>query len=86
MTRETFLDQVKQHYSDEIQSTYAEFVATGANQMSMHRLTKRLKKLFASSKVEGLPVADFEELTTVMLPTEITKRLVFSKETLQAAA
>jgi hypothetical protein len=94
MTKESFLEGIKQHYTNEIQDAYLEyetgsrgesrFSKRGQNRFSGFR--KRLKKLMASAKVEGLPIPEFEELARMTLPAEIARAIEMPASELRATA
>jgi hypothetical protein len=68
MNKESFLDTIKQQYSDEIHAAYVECEHGGGHKIDLPELSKRLQKLMASAKVEGLPGAEFEDLVRATLP------------------
>lgn len=75
MNKESFLEVVKQHYSEEIHAAYVEHAHGGGNKVDMPALNKRLQKLMANAKVEGLAAHEFEELAHTTLPEEVARRL-----------
>lgn len=78
MNRESFLETVKQQYSEEIHEAYLEHAHGGGKDVDMPGLKKKLQKLMASAKVEGLSPAEFEELARTTLPTEIAQKIDLS--------
>ena len=67
MNRESFLDAVKQQYSEEINEAYIECGHAEGSSLDMPELNKRLSKLMANAKVEGLSEPDFLELVRSIL-------------------
>lgn len=69
MNRESFLDTIKQQYTDEIREAYLECEHGYAPfRVDVMELNRRLNKLRAIAKKEGLPMMDFEELARAALP------------------
>jgi hypothetical protein len=70
VNKESFLEVVRQQYSEEIHAAYVEHShATG--KIDIDALNKRLHKLMANAKVEGLAAPEFEELARATLPAEV---------------
>jgi hypothetical protein len=68
MNKESFLETIRQHYSDEILEVYNE-CAHGGNGVDVKQLNDRLIKMMANAKREGLSNAEFEDLVKMLLPT-----------------
>lgn len=77
MNSESYLETVKQQYSEEIHAAYAEHTHGHNKEVDIQGLNKRLQKLMSNAKVEGLPVAEFEELARATLPAEVAQKIVF---------
>ena len=74
MNKESFLEVVKQQYSDEIHAAYIE-CEHGHGKVDFKGLNERLQKLMANAKVEGLAPCDFEELARATLPAEVASTI-----------
>jgi hypothetical protein len=66
MNKESFLETIRQQYSDEIHEAYIE--CEHGNKVDLVQLNQRLARLMTHAKVEGLSVADFHELVVSTLP------------------
>lgn len=75
MNKESFLEVVKQQYSEEIHAAFVEHEHGGGNKIDLPGLNKRLQKLMANAKVEGLAAHEFEELARATLPAEVAHRI-----------
>ncbi len=84
MTRESFLETIRRHYTDEIQDAYQHCEHGGGKVIDYPELDKRLGNLMANARLEGLPEADFESLVNATLP-HIVERLDFYDRSRRAA-
>ena len=66
MNRESFLEAVKTHYSEEIHAALLE--CEHGKDIDFSRLTHLLSKLRDAAKCEGLPHPDFDDLVKSALP------------------
>lgn len=77
MNKESFLEVVRQQYSEEIHAAYVEH-SHASGKVDVQALNKRLHKLMANAKVEGLPTNEFEELARATLPAEVSQKVEFN--------
>lgn len=66
MNRESFLETVKQHVTEELHAVYVE--CEHGEDVDYTRLTHLLSKLRDAAKREGLAYAEFEDLVKGELP------------------
>jgi hypothetical protein len=66
MNRESFLEAVKKHYSEEVHSAFVQ--CEHGKDIDYSRLTHLISKLRDAAKCEGLPHTDFEDLVKSALP------------------
>jgi len=78
MNKESFLEVVRQQYSEEIHEAYVEHSHGGGSKIDIPGLNKRLLKLMANAKVDGLSAHEFEELARATLPEEVAHVVDFS--------
>lgn len=76
MNKESFLEVVRQQYSEEIHAAYVEH-SHNAGKVDVQGLNRTLAKLMANAKVEGLAVHEFEELARATLPAEVAQIVEF---------
>ena len=78
MNRESFLDAIRQQYTDEIREAYLECEHGYAPyRVDVPELNRRLDKLMANAKVEGLAEVEFEELARATLP-DVAEQIVLT--------
>ncbi len=68
MNKESFLETIRQQFSDEILEVYNE-CAHGGQGVDVPQLNQRLNKMMAHAKHQGLSHAEFEELVKMLLPS-----------------
>ncbi len=80
MNRESFLETVRQQYADEIREAYieCEHEDHGSQEVDFVELNKRLNNLRTSAKLDGLSVAEFEELARATLPDSVAEKVEFA--------
>ena len=66
MNRESFLEAIKTHYTEEIHAAFVE--CEHGKDVDFSRLTHLLSKLRDAAKGEGLAHTDFEDLVKSVLP------------------
>ncbi len=83
MNRESFLETIKQQYSDEIHEAYLECEHEG--KIDMPALTAKLKKLISCAQVEGLSESEFLAVAKTALPDPEVLASISSKISKKAA-
>ncbi len=68
MNRESFLDTLRQQYSDEIRGAFLECAHERGEQVDFQKLDEMLTKLMQNASVDGLPEQEFVELVQSTIP------------------
>lgn len=68
MNRESFLETVKQQYSEEIHEAFIECEHGGERKVDLPKLDDLLERLGQNAQKEGLSAGDFVELVQSTLP------------------
>jgi hypothetical protein len=76
VNKESFLEVVRQQYSEKIHAAYVEHEHGLNGKVDFSALNARLTKLMGAAKVEGLSATEFEELAHETLPAEVARGIV----------
>lgn len=68
MSREDFLEVLREQFAEEIHEAYIECEHDGGAIIDMPALNKKLVRMVKAAKVQGFPESDFRELVRSTLP------------------
>lgn len=86
MNRDDFLFTLREQYSEEIHTAYAECQLEGGKKTDVPGLLKKINLIRKSAKVQGLPEGDFNELVRAHLPEFAEKLGAGAKSPVKKAA
>jgi hypothetical protein len=76
MNKESFLDALKQQFTDEIHEAYIECEHGTEGKVDLPSLNLRIQKLMAHAQIEGLSPIEFQQLVRATLPG-VADKIVF---------